>query len=104
MKVVCNKWFWTFVCLLCLAAAASAEQVAIATAGPDSIELYDTPVHGLCPEGLKEALYKHPQAIIRGCWRMAPDGDVLTIFEDGDAYKIPVNKFTWKSGKKPATL
>lgn len=85
--------------------AVAAEQVAVASDGGDSIELHDR-VHQKCAKGVSEAVYVHRQGIkIDGCWKYIIDRDaIFIVFEDGDSFLIPTNKFTWKRGKKPAAL
>lgn len=80
----------------------AAEQVAVISKGAESIELHDSPIHGLCPKDLKEAVYKSPSQTVEGCWKFFPEhGAIVVAFVDGDGYAIPVDDFTWRRGRKP---
>jgi hypothetical protein len=83
----------------------AAEQFAVAVDGGDSIELHDR-VHGKCGPGVKEAVYVYKAGMrLAGCWKYIADRDsVFVVFEDGDAFLVKSERFTWKAGKKPATL
>jgi hypothetical protein len=91
--------------LLFFSTNVAAEQIGVVAKGQERIELHDTPIHGLCPKELKEAMYVAPQGQVPGCWRFeAERGAILTIFADGDVFLIPLGDFSWKAGKRPVIL
>lgn len=97
-----------FLGLLLFCMPGYAEQIAVATDGGDAIELHDR-VHGKCAAGVTEARYIYDARkrlpSVDGCWKyMAGRDAIFVVFEDGDAFLIPLKKFTWKAGKQPATL
>lgn len=86
---------------------ATGEQVAVATSNGDSIELHDY-LHGKCPKqaGVGEARYVWGSGkTIDGCWKIVVERDaVFVVFEDGDSFLIPISAWSWRAGRKPATL
>ena len=93
-----------FLGLLLFCVPGHAEQFASATHEGETIELHDR-LHGKCPPGIREARYvwadgKH----LDGCWKYVSDKDaIFVVFEDGDAFLVKVDRFTWKRGRKPVS-